>query len=333
MATHSVCVLGLSLALFGAGCDTEADLLSLANLHPVSTIAPQNPSDTATQYRSDQGRSLRGLSGASFVTIGARISYSPVEDLELDGAQLVGHIGTRQLSGADFIGAQLEVRDDSGEVDGVEITGVDVDATDPSGATSLYTLQYVNAQTGAKQNVCLPDSTGMAKALPLLGSWDQTGAHVDSASEITFSCTSGVLAKCVRWGYRPWQKVHGVSLSPYHQACTRMARADYCGNGVSHTKDGTTIEIYDNLSVRKKRPDSPMYFEAAWTPDGAYCISKERWLNVSKLFSPVCPGQFERTLQRSPQDPSDLCLSRSQTLQKSDVLLSDRSYLQLTTEE
>ena len=38
-----------------------------------------------------------------------------------------------------------------------------------------------------------------------------------------------------------------MSLASYHQACTRMARADYCGDGTSHTQDGTWIEYYDKL--------------------------------------------------------------------------------------
>ena len=51
----------------------------------------------------------------------------------------------------------------------------------------------------------------MREALPLTGTWDERGAHLETA-EFTFGCTSGVLAKCVRWGYRPWLSVGQRSL-------------------------------------------------------------------------------------------------------------------------
>ena len=43
----------------------------------------------------------------------------------------------------------------------------------------------------------------IAAALPLRGRWDATGAKQDPDTAISLGCTSGVLAKCVRWGYRP----------------------------------------------------------------------------------------------------------------------------------
>ncbi len=112
-----------------------------------------------------------------------------------------------------------------------------------------------------------------------------------------FACTSGVIAKCIRWGYRPWKTVNGQPLADYHQACTRMARADYCGDGVSHTENGTLIDMFDHLQIQKRTPfdlKSPMLFDGAWTPNGAYCIGKQRWFHLGELQTfPSCQGKFK----------------------------------------
>ena len=53
----------------------------------------------------------------------------------------------------------------------------------------------------------------------------------------------GAIAKCVLWGYRPWATYNGTPLAQYHQACTRMVRADYCGTGTSYTVTGNRISV------------------------------------------------------------------------------------------
>jgi len=70
------------------------------------------------------------------------------------------------------------------------------------------------------------------------------------------------------------------------QACTRMARADYCATGMPNTLDGTPIHIDDVFTYGP--PDPAFPFEAAW-PGIAWtdragihrppvvCLSKLRW--------------------------------------------------------
>ena len=60
-----------------------------------------------------------------------------------------------------------------------------------------------------------------------------------------------------------------TSLADYHQACTRMLRADYCGDGTPHTVDGTLINIYDGIGIQRDTDD--WAFEAEWTTTGARC--------------------------------------------------------------
>ena len=105
------------------------------------------------------------------------------------------------------------------------------------------------------------------------GIWDSTGARSENPEfPATYSCTTGVVAKCASWGYEP--SVVGADV---HQACTRMARADYCGDGIPHTVEGTEIDVFDDLGVYEQLPDAEFEFEAAWGPDGAVCVSRPRY--------------------------------------------------------
>ena len=102
---------------------------------------------------------------------------------------------------------------------------------------------------------------------------------------MTFACQGYALYKCVALGYAPWVNFDGQSLADYHQACTRMIRADYCGDGRSWTKDGTWINLYDNISLQQDEADWAM--EAEWTPLGARCLSHQR-IQSRKHQMPDC---------------------------------------------
>ena len=121
-------------------------------------------------------------------------------------------------------------------------------AYDPThtGSTFLYTLEQWVDDTGSWQPACPVDADGRRVAIPLAATWDEHGDRIESSSLFTFGCTTGVIAKCYRWGYRPWVTGYG-DLAAMHWTCTRLARADYCGDGVSHTHDGTWINVWDNL--------------------------------------------------------------------------------------
>lgn len=197
------------------------------------------------------------------------------------------------IKGSDLEGTILNIVSDRGKPLRLQISNVELDPADPGRETYLYTLLYQNPSDLKWHNLCQPDRNNMAKAIPLAGHWDRTGKHINS-KEITFACTSGVLAKCVRWGYKPWKTVRGRSLQDFHQACTRMARADYCGNGNPHTKEGTPIDVYDILGIQKQTIGSRMVFEAAWRPDGAAFIHRTRWPESLAQIQKECPDRLKR---------------------------------------
>jgi hypothetical protein len=63
----------------------------------------------------------------------------------------------------------------------------------------------------------------------------------------------------------------------------RMARADYAGDGVGHTRNGTLIDLSDRLGIQRPGDDPPgrvLAFEAAWGPDGAVCVRHTRILEL-----------------------------------------------------
>jgi hypothetical protein len=200
---------------------------------------------------------------------------------------------TTILKGKDLKGAQLTAFDEQGRKLTFQIKDVELDPKDAQKETYLYTVFYQDTADSQWKNLCEPDAENVAKAISLSGSWDDKGAHIDSKELFTFACTNGALAKCDRLGYKPWKKVEGKSLRNYHQACTRMVRADYCGNGNSHTRDGTQIDVYDVLGIQKPTPNDNMVFEAAWGPDGATCINRPRWFESLSDIRKECPEKLK----------------------------------------
>jgi len=332
MKKLAMTLVGTALSLL-AGCGapelTAAALAEAADQTvAVLTASCSQAASLRPQYRARNGTSLQGLSGSSVIVKGARLGCEPVEQLTLDKTTLAGRAGGRIVRGLDFSGSVLAAVDDQGGSSEIAITAIEADAGDPSGETLLYTLVALDSTRTATRNLCLPDAEGRSVAIPFSGRWDASGAHLEDGS-ISFHCTSGAVAKCARHGYRPWQSYGGQPLAAHHQACTRLLRGDYCGDGVSQTKDGTEIDLYDSLRFRTVDPSLLMTFEASWSQRGAYCIARERWLIVSSLLSPVCRNQFMLSIQSSPILPLDLCFAVRTGASPSEALLSNRTTINL----
>ena len=76
-----------------------------------------------------------------------------------------------------------------------------------------------------------------------------------------------------------------------------MARADYCGNGTSHTRNGTVINLWDNTPAPgpiESQGATPfgMLFEAGWSTGGAVCLSHARWLLGGTIIALGCPDRL-----------------------------------------
>jgi hypothetical protein len=186
----------------------------------------------------------------------------------------------RVLTSPDLIGAVLDVADESGRSMTVRIDAVAPDPSDRDGDVWLHRFLVRDAGTGEWHDLCTaPGPDGAVGGFPLVGSWTSDGRHLRGSSGFTVTCTAGAIGKCVRFGYKPWRETAGEPLWDYHQACVRMVRADYAGDGVGHTRDGTLIDLSDRLGIQRPGDDPPgrtLAFEAAWGPNGAVCVRRTR---------------------------------------------------------
>jgi hypothetical protein len=134
---------------------------------------------------------------------------------------------------------------------------------------------------GTDMPFCNPDHDGKQLGFPLVGQSTPDGRFLDARPDVfELVCTSGAQGKCVRFGYRPWEKApNGGPMRDYYNACVRMVRADYCGDGRAWTRDGTLIDIWDTQGIQKpdiQNESASFSFEAGWTPEGAVCVAHTR---------------------------------------------------------
>ena len=170
----------------------------------------------------------------------------------------------------ELVGALLVAVDAQGIEEVYRIDSIEKATYGNAGEIFLYTFSVKDPASGSWINFCKPDVEGMQKGFPLSGYWDEKGYHIQSVDDYSITCTGGVIGKCVKAGYVPWGRTsNGKSLWGYHQACTRMMRADYCGNGKPHTRDGTKIELWDREGIQVDTLEPGLTFEAAWNEDGA----------------------------------------------------------------
>jgi len=239
----------------------------------------------ATQTGELKGLALRGLTleEAARITSLDEFVIAPEHllALGLDNGVLRGGApdGTR-LSGADLQGVLIPFFVAEGKLSWLRLGTAEPHPDAPE--LTLYSLQ-----TAKGENPCGAGISGLF----VPGIWDDTGArhasvdHDAISSDVSFSCTTGVIAKCVAWGYAPWSA--GADM---HQTCTRMARADYCGNGVSHTENGTTIDVFDTHGIQSAVDAPELSFEAGWGTNGAVCVSEPRYVDVDTNGSPQLPS-------------------------------------------
>ena len=141
----------------------------------------------------------------------------------------------------------------------------------------LHTLAARHAD-GTSTNLCLVGPDGRRAGFPVPGRALADGTLAEGRpGDFEISCTAGALAKCVRFGYRPWEiGPDGRPLRGLFNACIHMVRGDYGGDGRATTRDGTTIDVYDAWRIQTPDMDDAHDFEAGWGPEGAVCVRHPR---------------------------------------------------------
>ena len=175
--------------------------------------------------------------------------------------------------GTSLAGAVL-VFDIDGKPVRVRIAGITPDQNDK--AVLLHDLRV----DGTNTPLCRPDPDGKQLGFPLAGRTAPDGRFVEAGPGVfELVCTSGAQGKCVRFGYHPWESAPGGRpMRDYFDACVRMLRADYCGDGHGWTRDGTIVDVWDDHGIQKTDAMSnpTLSFEAGWRPAGAICVAHTR---------------------------------------------------------
>jgi hypothetical protein len=205
----------------------------------------------------------------------------------------------------------------------------------PSGdqETYLYSVYAWTQDTAGAWTwlpVCADEYGNAEPAIPLAGAWNvEDGSRTSyGGNQFTWACSTGALGKCAAsglentLGYAPWKSnyYYTPSESPWgywyyawidgqrtHQACTRMIRADYCGNGDSHTFTGNPIDVRDyfyggQVDVYNGEDEPETWAaEALWNEDGAEWLSCERVGELTSGATLECDnGHYIRNNSTAP---------------------------------
>lgn len=238
---------------------------------------------------------------------------------------LAGHLQAQRPDGshlqpADLVGTELTVLDHRDRSTRIRIDGVHPDPLAPHGPITLYEVSRLDEEREQWVPFCQPGPDGVALALPLAGRWRDGGqSFVEDPHDFTMTCTAGANGKCARMGYLPGHPTEsGESLTPYFEACVRMMRADYCGDGSSYTEAGVPVELLDRAGRQPQWERRELSFEAAWGPGGAVCVRRPRDPSRASLADLIarCP----RLAQSSGPDCRENALTT-----RDDALLVNRS--------
>lgn len=302
------CVAMLALSVAFAGCAGD-----LEQTQGSSDSASSQVETAEAPLVSDNGSNLNGsnlngsnlngsnlngsnLNGQTPASILASVSLSGIQigpvtlkEAVLNGTMFEATHGSARWSGMAFAGAELTGFAGDGSTVALRIqevlpgSGRDAD---------LWTYRVEHRDTNGTWWPLCGGANTPGTAVPLSGRWDLRegvpggGDKIPDTNAFTFACMgTSAIAKCVSAGYKPWKSVNGISLERLHQACVRLLRADFCGDGLSHTRDGRKVNLYDGHGIQSDTRD--WVVEAEWDENGARCYSL---LNRSSSLLPVCGG-------------------------------------------
>ena len=184
----------------------------------------------------------------------------------------------------------------------LRIDAVAEDRDVPSSPVLLHSFS-ARRNGGAWANLCKPGADGLAMGFPLAGrSRDNGTLDVKNPLDFEIACTSGVQAKCARYGYFPWTKApDGSPLHNAFDACVLMLRADYAGDNHPTTRDGTKVGVSDRWNIREFALGAAENFEAGWNGEGAVCVHKVR------IAENITLTQLSETIPRLQGRTGDIC--------------------------
>jgi hypothetical protein len=238
------------------------------------------------------GVSLNGVSLNGVSLNGVSLNGVSLNGVSLNGTVLGGTSGGTFKSGSQLVGSTWSGVLSNGTTLSMRMNS----ATTGTGANTdvyMYGISYLSS--GVWTLLCGKDANSVPiLAIPVKGTFNYAtgvtggGSFTNDATKFTFGCRGTAIAKCVEMGYKPWKSAATATgnLTNHHVACTRLLRADYCGDGTPYTVNGTQVNIYDSLGI--EADTMGWAFEAEWTPTGARCVA------------PGTPTRVQNVLQKSP---------------------------------
>ncbi len=254
------------------------------------------PVDDEVTFRStlDNGIESNGakLNGAKLN--GAKLNGAKLNGITLAGASLLGNAitGLQFQSGSLLkafdqgsqsyrTGAQLANLilnldiDTIGNGKKIKINSVVQSGTQP---TVYFYDVHNEVSAGNFETICRDGGGTPTTAIPVPKAYDpDTTARLADTNALTWACRGAALAKGIEWGYVPWTS---AEMEDAHEAAVRMIRADYCGDGVTHTTNGNAIDVSDKWNIQT--PDTTWPIEAKWGPNGAVCLNTPRKLQWAR---------------------------------------------------
>ncbi|MDC0722090.1 ADYC domain-containing protein [Nannocystis bainbridge] len=221
--------------------------------------------------------------------------------LEVENDALVArNPGGQTLKGAQLIGATILVQASGLLSLPVPITVLGYQEVDSwaAGAPKVPTYALLYPDLGALlgvRNVCSGDLLDtLASAATVLGgeTYDLAAKTVTPNRNrwLTIACAGSAAAKMRLLGYGPQSS---ATTPAQRQATLKMVTADYCGEGVSYTQNGT--EVHWANAGGTVAPGSTAELgdvEAVWNEDGALCLGSPRVAGtVTDCGLPSCAGR------------------------------------------
>jgi hypothetical protein len=220
------------------------------------------------------GMTLNGMTLNGMTLNGMTLNGMTLNGMTLNGSELTGVAGDVPVDGEELVGAKVNGELSNGGTITLRIDGAKK-LLPPNDDVWAYEV-VAGGDNNTWQPLCGTVNGQVVLAVPLSGTWNYQsgvpggGAKTADPTRFTFACRGTALAKCVELGYKPWESSNGVGLDDHHQACTRMLRADYCGDGTPGTINGRLINVYDGVGVQADTESWGV--DAEWDADGARCV-------------------------------------------------------------
>jgi hypothetical protein len=252
------------------------------------------------------------------LTAGPTMSTGSGSYISVGGGDAVGHYGVAHLvDPAGNPAGDLDIYIAAEQPDPVPNLLHRPDDQDNTDVT-LYEVFFFHKWSGQWASLCpFHDATGGNTAMALAEDPSNPGQFV-------FACTAtGVAAKCARiWGFRPWRTdttwffddtiqdwvEKEFAFKPFYDACKLAARAGYCQDRQSFTKNGTLVDLFDTRQFIW-----PNSIQDPWNgndQDSLWMLAQEYFVSFDPLASD--PSLKASALQRTrwrDLSPENACAS------------------------